>query len=226
MRVAGLDGCKTGWMGVALQDGAFSDARAFLTAEDALRAWADMVVLAIDIPIGLPDASTRFRRHADSAARGYLGRAASSVFSTLPREVLAEPDYGLALALNRSLVGGGITKQSHALRTKILEVDHLAAREPRVYEVHPEVSFRAMSGGKPMGSKRSWNGLMLRRSCLLSVGIRVPDELPAAEGVGADDVLDAAAAAWSAMRIATKEAKTLPASPPVDANGRPVAIYY
>ena len=40
-----------------------------------------------------------------------------------------------------------------------------------------------------------------------------------------DDVLDAAAAAWSARRIAAGEAISLPAHPPVDTRGRPIAIW-
>ncbi|MGH3778212.1 MAG: DUF429 domain-containing protein [Pseudonocardiaceae bacterium] len=45
-------------------------------------------------------------------------------------------------------------------------------------------------------------------------GIHLPDQLGDASNAGADDVLDAAAAAWSAHRIATGHADRLPAEAP------------
>jgi Protein of unknown function (DUF429) len=65
---------------------------------------------------------------------------------------------------------------------------------------------------------------MGRRQLLSAAGIVLPDEL-AAGGAAADDVLDAAIAAWSAARKANAEAATLPADPPLH-DGRPVAIWY
>ena len=44
--------------------------------------------------------------------------------------------------------------------------------------------------------------------------------------VGADDVLDAFAALWSAMRIGSGEHESLPAIPEHDAQGRRMAIFY
>lgn len=91
-------------------------------------------------------------------------------------------------------------------------------------EVHPEVSFAALAG-RPLGhSKRSWNGQMERRRLLASAGIQLPDELTAGQAT-ADDVLDAAIAAWSAARKERGAAATLPDDPPVQ-DGRPVAIWY
>ena len=48
------------------------------------------------------------------------------------------------------LSGKGISAQSYALRVKILEVEAVAESDTRVFEVQPEVSFRAMAG-KPRG---------------------------------------------------------------------------
>jgi predicted RNase H-like nuclease len=81
--------------------------------------------------------------------------------------------------------------------------------DERVYEVHPEVSFRAMKGS-PLGQrKKTWNGLLERVRLLADAGIHIPDELPCGTAAP-DDVVDAAAAAWSAGRIACGEACTLP----------------
>ena len=78
----------------------------------------------------------------------------------------------------------------------------MAARDNRVYEVHPEVSFVALAGQHLEVSKKQWNGHNARRALLAAHGILIPDDLGNTGTVGADDVLDAAAAAWSAHRIA------------------------
>ena len=225
MLVAGLDGCRAGWTAVLLKDGQFAEAGLFPRAEDVLTRWDDVVVVAIDIPIGLPDASTSYLRAADAAAKAFLGPAGASVFPTLPREVLEAPDFQTALALSRELFGKGISKQSYALAAKILEVDEFAKSERSVHEVHPEVSFRAMPGGPKLYSKKSWNGLMQRKQRLRSQGIEVPEELGQAGGAGPDDVLDAAAAAWSGVRIATGRSRTLPDTA-LATTGRTIAIHY
>jgi predicted RNase H-like nuclease len=66
---------------------------------------------------------------------------------------------------------------------------------------------------------------MRRRRLLEQAGIVLPEDLGAASVVPPDDVLDAAVAAWSALRIARGEALTLPADPPIDRSGRKVAIW-
>ncbi|WP_433894570.1 DUF429 domain-containing protein [Streptomyces sp. CA-111067] len=95
------------------------------------------------------------------------------------------------------------------------------------YEMHPEVSFQAMAGGTPLSqSKKSWRGQAVRRALLAAAGIQLGDELGEADSVPTDDVLDAAAAAWSAHRIAVETAQRLPATAERDAAGRLVAIWY
>ena len=115
---------------------------------------------------------------------------------------------------------GGISQQAWALRHKIAEV---AACLPdfRVHEVHPEVSFAAMSGGFLAHGKRTWNGHQERRRILAAGGIELSMDLGDLGRAGVDDVLDAAAAAWTASRIAGGVAKWLPA----DATGDP-RIWY
>jgi predicted RNase H-like nuclease len=115
-----------------------------------------------------------------------------------------------------------LSAQSFALGKKIVEVE--SCLERRLFEVHPEVSFAALAGRHLRHSKRSWNGQMERRRLLRSAGILLPNELGAGEAA-ADDVLDAAIAAWSAARKEKGEAATLPPEPPRQ-DGRPVAIWY
>jgi predicted RNase H-like nuclease len=91
--------------------------------------------------------------------------------------------------------------------------------------VHPELSFQALAGGTPLShAKKTWRGQHLRRALLADAGIALPDELGEADRIAADDVLDAAAAAWSARRIALGTAERLPRTPERDADGRVVEI--
>jgi len=96
-----------------------------------------------------------------------------------------------------------------------------------VFESHPEVPFWALAGGRPMQyPKKSWNGQMERRRLLADAGIVLPDGLTGRAGeVPVDDVLDAAAMAWTARRVADGVAIPLP-SPPERIAGRDVAIWY
>ncbi len=94
-------------------------------------------------------------------------------------------------------------------------------------EVHPEVSFRELAGGAPLAhAKKTRPGQNLRRSLPAGAGLVLPDELGEADRVPADDVLDAAVAAWSAHRIALGIAGRIPEVPEPDADGPAVEIRY
>jgi predicted RNase H-like nuclease len=54
----------------------------------------------------------------------------------------------------------------------------------------------------------------------------VPAELGEAGKVPPDDILDAAAAAWSAHRIANNLCGTIPNPPQINERGQRVAIWY
>jgi predicted RNase H-like nuclease len=121
--------------------------------------------------------------------------------------------------------GLGISAQAHALGRRILHVTTLAAIDARLHEVHPEVSFRAMNGGQALRSRKKSAGGALERIALLARrGIEL-DPLTETAVAPLDDVLDAAAASWSAHRIATGAASCLPDPPELD-DSRKVAIWY
>lgn len=210
MRVLGIDAAgRHGWVAVLLERGRFVDAR--VGGLDELVAWAEPVqVIAVDIPIGQVAGDVR---RCDLEAKAFLGAARSSVFPAPPAAVLTIDDYALA---NEQLSARGapkMSRQAWALIPRVVETARLAAHDERVREVHPEVSFREMTGGSLGSSKKSWTGLARRHIALEDVGISLPGELPGAGHVPADDVVDAAAAAWSAHRIATGVARSLPPEP-------------
>lgn len=97
--------------------------------------------------------------------------------------------------------------------------------QSRIIEVHPEVCFWAMAGRVPLEhAKRRPAGKVLRRELLeTTVGIFPLERLP---GAGADDVLDALAAMWTAGRFAGNVAEMLSSPGSVDARGLEMAIWF
>lgn len=224
MVVVGVDGFSRGWTAVLLEDGRFSGAAEFPDFSALLARLGQAEVVAVDIPIGLPASG---RRDADTQAKKFVGRRRSSVFPTPPRRVIEAPSYQEALALSVDLTGGGISSQTYALRNKILEVDQVVrTSSSTIIEIHPEVSFRALAGHELQHPKSTWNGLMLRRRLLAEAGIHLPEVLEEVRVSRPDDVLDAAAAAWSATRFARGISARLPNDDQLDEHGRPMAIWY
>jgi predicted RNase H-like nuclease len=209
VRVAGIDGTKGGWVAVVLEDGAFAGDHLIRSVETTFAELADARVLAVDVPIGFGP------RRADPAARRFLTGAASAVFTTPTRELLETPFRP----------GLGVSAQAHALGPRILHITKLAQSDPRLFEVHPEVSFCAMNGGQPLRyRKKSAGGVLERVELLRQNGIELT-QLEASSTAPMDDVLDAAAAVWSAHRIGLGTACTLP-DPPEVVDGQKVAIWY
>jgi predicted RNase H-like nuclease len=209
MRVAGVDGTRGGWVAIVLDEGRFARDRLFTVVKTEFAELTDVEVIGIDVPIGFGP------RQADGAARVFLAGAASTVFTTPSREILSGP-FGPGL---------GVNAQAHALGPRILHVTELARSDRRIREVHPEVSFRAMNELRPLRHrKKSAGGAVERLELLRAHGIELV-ELDAAALVPLDDVLDAAAAAWTAQRIALGTAKSLP-DPPETIDGHDVAIWF
>jgi predicted RNase H-like nuclease len=199
----GVDAARGGWIAVALEDGRFADAALERRFPALLERFPGAVVVGVDVPIGLPEIGSR--RRADVEARVVVGARRASVFFTPPRAALEARTYTVARSL-----APGTSAQGWALRASILDVDRV--RDERVCEVHPEVSFAVLAGHPLAAAKRTWNGQRERLQLLAGAGIDIPDQLDAGL-VAADDVVDAAIAAWTATRIARGEHITLPRDP-------------
>lgn len=234
-RVLGVDACRAGWVGIALSDGmALAGGTVWAYFAPGIRELADraaadgpVTVIGIDIPIGLADTG---RRDADVLARKALGHRWPSLFITPVRAAVEAADYQAASAENRRLAGEGLSRQAFALRAKILDVDQwlrMGSPAPaRVAEVHPELSFAAMAGVPIRSRKITWAGAAQRRTLLAEAGIVLDGDLGlAGEQAGVDDVLDAAAAAWTARRVSQGSARCLPPSPQVFSDGIASAIW-
>jgi predicted RNase H-like nuclease len=203
----GIDWHRRGWVGIILRAASPPVVVADPSLGSLIARVPDAECVGVDMPIGLP----AVERKADLLARNYVGRRRNSVFMTPPKPVLDAPSYGAANAIAPGITGGKkISQQAWALRHNIAVVERLAAEDRRVIEVHPEVSFRAMVGHELEYPKSSWNGERLRRRSLASEGIVLPDHLDEGGDTPVADVLDAAAAAWSARRYARHEASVFP----------------
>jgi predicted RNase H-like nuclease len=224
MSVVGVDGCTRGWIAIALDDAGRTRGHFLEHLDDLGDALDGVHAVAIDIPIGLPSTG---RRQADNAARDLLGRRRNSVFYAPVREAITAATHAEASAVSQRITGYGISQQSFALAPKILEAERWAASTTvPVWEVHPEVSFAVMLGHPAQHSKSTWSGLRERLDALRDAGIIIDDIGSAGAMAGADDVLDAAVAAWSAARVHRGEGISLP-DPPETApdSSRLIAIW-
>ena len=224
--MTGVDACRGGWVAVSLP---VSPAVSLASGEpavtvgpslDALLAGSTAIV-GIDMPLGLLETGWR---EADRAARARLGPRRSSVFAIPPRAAWEQDSYPAANQRCRELTGQGFSIQAWGLRAKLLEANRY--RETcghRLYEVHPELAFSAMAGAPLGASKHTGPGRDERRRLLAFAGIEIPPGTPPAL---LGDILDAAAVAWSARRIASGQAVTLPAVPQHDRDGREIAIRF
>jgi predicted RNase H-like nuclease len=224
MSVVGIDGCKRGWIAIALDDDGSTRGLFVERLEDLETALDGVDAVAIDIPIGLPPNG---RRQADDVARELLGARRNSVFYAPVREAITAATHAEASAISRRITGHGISQQSFALAPKILEAERWAASTTvSVWEVHPEAGFAVMLDHPAEHPKSTWSGIRERLDALRYAGIVLDDIGTAGAMAGADDVLDAAVAAWSAARLHRGDGISLP-NPPETApdTGRPIAIW-
>lgn len=222
MRVLGVDGARGGWAVVALEHGRFVDSHFVDRFADV--ACDPAVVIGVDIPLG---ETTPGDRMAESAARARIGARRSSVFTPAPLAAADATDYEQAKAIAMTCTGKGISKQAWHLLPKMIDVEeHWRAAPERIREVHPECSFREMRGAPLTWPKKTWPGLADRLRLLRDRGIDLVAGCHHDGRVAPDDVIDAAAVAWTAHRIASGVAVSLPDPPECDDAGRPVAIWY
>ena len=236
--VAGVDGCRAGWICVLRQVEPPFQERVFLARSfhEVLAHPAAPAIIAVDIPIGFPERITGAGRDCDCSVRKVLGKRASSVFAPPARAVLSETDYRRACAAARATSDPPrqISKQMFHLFAKIREVDSALTPEACIFECHPEAAFWAMNGRAPLDEPKKLRGrlhstgLEKRRALLVRHGFSESflheARFPPSEA-GCDDILDACACSWTAARIFRDEAISFPAQFPVDGKGLRMAIF-
>jgi predicted RNase H-like nuclease len=236
--VAGVDGCRGGWLAVFLDTTGREPPRVrpFARFADVLVAAEAPVRIAVDMPIGLPDRIEGSGRAAEMAIRPLLGPRQSSVFSMPSRAAVMCHDYDEAcrVALANSSPPRRVVRQGFALFPKIRELDQFMTAElsEQVIETHPEVAFRELNGGTPMSQPKkvkgqtSPRGLEERKLLLMRFGFdhAFLDQRPP-PGAGSDDLVDACVSALVAKRHLDGVAVSYPNPPARDGRGLPIAIW-
>jgi predicted RNase H-like nuclease len=107
--------------------------------------------------------------------------------------------------MNLRITGKGLSQQAWGIAPKIKQIDDAITpdRQQWAFEVHPEVCFWALAGNRPVAHRKKTDTgvnerLALLREVFPNIQRHFEDRPP---GVGKDDLLDAAAAAWTALWI-------------------------
>ncbi|AWM88753.1 hypothetical protein C4E04_19855 [Microvirga sp. 17 mud 1-3] len=240
MWVAGIDGCPAGWIAVLMDLGGSHPP--IMRIERHMAAIVDAPeapqVIAVDMPIGLPERTQGSGRRPEQLIRPLLGARQSSVFAIPARRAVEAEDYGTACAeaLRTSDPPRKVSRQGFHLFPKIREIDSLLRSRPelvaRVVEVHPELAFWSMNGERPLPEPKKVKsrpyppGLALRRALLVRAGLpRDMVEARPPRGAAEDDLLDALVGLAVVIDIARGKGRSFPDPPDRDAHGLPVAIW-
>ena len=243
----GVDGCPGGWIAVSEEAGRPMHAGIFL-GFDALLAAFPEAVIAVDMPIGLPDFA-RGGREPEALVRPLLGQRQSSVFSIPSRAaVYAETEPFTAVeawyaahrrasevARATSDPPRAVSIQAFALFPRIREIDGILLAAPvlcdRVVESHPEVAFWRLNGCRPLATPKKVRGqvnpqgMAERRALLAAAGFDAGFLASAPlRPAKADDFLDACAMLVTARHVAAGTALCFPDPPARDRFGIPVTI--
>lgn len=231
----GVDGCRKGWVSVALRD---LHAPHLMVHEDMHALWREhdsADIILIDMPIGLLESGVS-ERECEYEARRLLGTRRSSVFPVPCRDAVYAARNEEAMAVNLERTGRQLSLQSLAIRGKIRQVDELLRKDERARrlfkEVHPELLFCGMNNGYAMLHHKKGRPGRLERLSLLSeiAGERIVDAVMAQaktyrrRDLAWDDIIDALAAAVAASH--PKELLSIPENPPLDAHGLPMQMVY
>ena len=217
-QIIGIDGCKRGWFSVWQNPDDTIQSSIFSTLNHLKDFFNDEahLIIGIDMPVVLSDF---IPREADQLARKLLSKKASSVFTAPTPEMLEQPNYERASYVSKRLFGKSMSLQSWYLFPKIKDVQTIIHdAHINLYEIHPELSFRAMNHEEViLESKKSKEGFEIRNALLRrhfeSFDFESIRNLYPRKDVMDNDILDALAVLWSTKRIQTNEASFLPKIP-------------
>lgn len=216
--VIGIDGCKSGWFTVWQNQDETIETAIFKSLNNLKDFFigSNQLIIGIDMPVILSEVMPR---EADQLARKLLSKKASSVFTAPTPEMLDQPNYEKASLISKRLIGKSMSLQSWYLFPKIRDVQTVIHCENiKLFEIHPEVSFRAMNNEKViLESKKSNEGFEIRKSLLdkhfLNFNFDIIRNKYQKKDVMDNDILDALVVLWSAKRIVNNQASYLPKTP-------------
>lgn len=237
--LVGVDGCKAGWIAVILRPGETRpQVHIHERFSDLVSEAGPSAIIAVDMPIGLPDRIQGPGRGPEQAIRPFLGGRQSSVFSIPARAAVEAKTYGdaCAQAMQCSDPAKKVSKQAFYLFGKIREIDRLLQADSglrdRVIECHPEFAFCRLNNMAPMTTPKKIrgsvnpDGIAERVDLLASHGIdRGIFAAGPPRGAAMDDLVDASVNLVMAGRHAMGLASRFPADPKRDRYGILIAIH-
>ena len=153
MKYIGIDGCKSGWFYVGLDESGRASFGVFNHLDELSEHVKDAKAVLVDIPIGLKGRD-KDERLCDKQARAVLPpKKKPCVFPAPSRCALDCETYGEASEQNNACTGRKLSQQSFAIIPKIREVDSFLGSEPerfKIREMHPEVAFWALNHRQAM----------------------------------------------------------------------------
>ena len=204
MDLIGLDGTSSGWIASigSSKNKCLSTITFSQDLDKLLLDYPDSLVV-IDMPIELNEEN--YLRECDVLAKKYLGKEfQSSVFIPPLKRVLKCSTYQEANELSKKIAGKGLSKQSWHLKSKISEVQEISKLFNKIYEGHPECSFKMLKNETLKAKKKSVSGIFERLDLLKRVGLdplSVSLKLENNSSIKIDDVLDSMVLFITALRI-------------------------
>lgn len=231
----GVDWSDGGWLAVAFDDDGFDHADVF---DGIGGVWGeyedDAERVLVDVPVGLLEEGET-ERPCDPAARAVVGPQAEMILTPPVREAARKRRYPAANRATERKTGHTLSKAAFAISGGIVAVDELLQEvtEARAVlaESHPEVCFRAFAGTTLDHAATTAAGYAERMRALATFDRDAPPVVQEVAGattgheIAVESVLAAVALAYTAAP-GPGTLRTLPADPPTDATGLPMAIHY
>jgi len=224
--LAGVQPCPGGWLVVSAKLQGVTLARpvpeVFARFIDVLDNRPPFSVVAVNLPLGLPDERLPGGRACDRAARRLLGRPRSAAIASPPsRHDLRAWGAGQPTA---------VSAVTHSLLARIAEVYEVIGsyHQRIVFEVHPELSFYHLNGERPLRYPKHTRAGREERIGLVRERIPGVDHALSVGVTGAKPahVIDCLAMLFTARRIRARSIVRLPELPEWDSEGLRMELIY
>ena len=199
----GIDGTSSGWVASVGSSKKCLSVITFSQNLSTILLKYPNSIAVIDMPIELNE--TNHLRKCDVLAKKYLGRHfQSSIFIPPLKSVLKCNTYQEANQLSKKICGKGLSKQSWHLKNKIIEIQNLSSFSNKIFEGHPECSFKMLKNDYLTAKKKSALGIFERLDLLRKAGLdplQTSLKLNENANIKIDDVLDSVVLFITGMRI-------------------------
>jgi predicted RNase H-like nuclease len=232
--IAGIDGCKGGWLVVVAASWPVRGGIHAMVCRDfatVIAVTTDCTRVLVDMPIGLPDGSTTWPRQCDDEGMQILGSVrGKSIFYARPRSAMTETVYRSFCDRHAELVGKGCSQQAFAIVPKIRQIDDIMNCElqGRILEYHPELAWLRANGNLLMEKKSTQDGKTQRREFLRLCVPTLADLETWCNKLGRAAAIDDLFDALVGLKVAAEveQGYRIPVQPPVDCKQLRMEMWY